>query len=171
MGTLSELANADPLVAIPEYRIPLPGGRRSSQSDVLVLGRAQGGAFAMVVEGKVGESFGPVVHKWLAKGTPGRLLRWSFLCNVLGVDGTKCRDLRYQLFHRAASALLAARLHHSPIAILLIHSFSAAHAGFQDYAAFLHLFGAQPTVDRLVPMGAFQGRRLFAGWVNGQPSY
>jgi hypothetical protein len=89
MATTLEFRNAEPLIAIPEYRVPLPGGRRSSQSDLLVLGRADGGAFAMVVEGKVAETFGPLVHEWLAQATPGRLLRWSFLCNLLGVDGAR----------------------------------------------------------------------------------
>jgi hypothetical protein len=83
VATSTELADARPLIGVPEYRVPLPGGRRASQSDVLVLGRASGGAFAMVVEGKVAESFGPIVRDWLAVETPGRLLRWSFLCNLL----------------------------------------------------------------------------------------
>jgi hypothetical protein len=156
MATSRELANAQPLIAVPEYRVQLPGGRRASQNDILVLGRASGSAFAMVVEGKVSESFGPVVREWLARETPGRLLRWSFLCNLLSIDGTGCRDLRYQLFHRAASAILAAEIHHSRNAILLVHSFSAARAGFSDYGAFLRLFGVEARVDVSLALESFK---------------
>jgi hypothetical protein len=171
VGTAADLAGAVPLLAVPEYRVPLPGGVRASQSDILVLERAARGAFALAVEGKVGESFGPLVSDWLAVGTPGRLRRWRSLCMLLGVDSAICGRLRYQLFHRAASALLAAQMHHAPVAAFLVHSFSAKRAGFDDYAAFLRSFGSEAVDGAFVRLGEFKGRTLLVGWVTGERAY
>jgi hypothetical protein len=171
LATDPELEGIQPLIGVPEYRVPLPGGSRASQSDILILGGASAGAFSMVVEGKVAESFGPLVNRWLSGASPGKLLRWAFITQLLEVSGRPCGHLRYQLFHRAASAVLAARLHHSPFAILVIHSVSAGRVGFADYSAFLQLFGVTAVEDAVHSVGEFCGRRLLAAWVNGLPSF
>jgi hypothetical protein len=173
--TAADLAGATPLLAVPEYKVPLPGGGRGSQSDLLVLGRTARGAFAMAVEGKVSESFGPLVDEWLAVGTPGRLRRWRSLCQLLQVDSAICGRLRYQLFHRTASALLAAQMHHATIAAFLVHSFSAKRAGFDDYAAFLRSFGVGAADGAFVrvPLQTerFKDLTLLVGWVTGEPAF
>jgi len=44
------------LLAIPEYQVNLPGGRRPSQNDLFVLARASDGQMVTImVEGKVAE--------------------------------------------------------------------------------------------------------------------
>lgn len=48
--SLSELK---PLMIVPEYKIPLPGGRRASQSDVFVLASNGSELITIVVEGKL----------------------------------------------------------------------------------------------------------------------
>ena len=53
------LREVELLLAIPEYKVSLPGGRRASQNDLFVLGRAQDGSLVTImVEGKVAEPFG-----------------------------------------------------------------------------------------------------------------
>jgi hypothetical protein len=42
------------LFSIPAYRVPLPGGRRASQTDLFALARANDGLAAIAVEGKSG---------------------------------------------------------------------------------------------------------------------
>ena len=37
LGRCEALQNLETLIAIPEHRVPLPGGKRSSQNDVGVL--------------------------------------------------------------------------------------------------------------------------------------
>ena len=165
------LSNPVPYLAVPEYETELPGGERPSQTDVMVMGRAQGGAFALAVEGKVAESFGPTLGEWRQDASNGKRVRWSFLCNTLGLGEEQDPGLRYQLFHRAASAVLAAHRYHAPMAILLIHSFSAADAGYHDFAAFLRLFGAEAAPGSVVPVKTLSGMRLHAGWVRGNPVY
>jgi hypothetical protein len=63
---LEELHGLEMLLGIPEHRVPLPGGRRASQTDLFVLARANEGLAAIAVEGKVAEPFGPLVREWIA---------------------------------------------------------------------------------------------------------
>lgn len=160
------LRDARPFYAVPEYATDLPGGARPSYTDLMVFGRARGGAFAMAVEGKVNESFGPTLRDW-ADGSEGKSERWSFICRTLGLSQDHDPVLRYQLFHRAASAVIAARQHHAQAAILAIHSFSQDHTGFTDFQAFCSLFGQAPERGVVVPLRPLGGATLYAGWVSG----
>ena len=152
---------------MPEYKTDLPGGDRPSQTDVLVLGRARGGAFAMAVEGKVAESFGPTLSDWWQDASEGKKLRWAFLCATLGLEEEQAPDLRYQLFHRTASAVLAARRHHAALAIMVIHSFHPDRPGMADFGRFLTLFGAAVAPGTVSPVATLGGTRLYAGWADG----
>src|SRR4051795_7294583 len=52
----SGLGDLEPLVALPEHQVPLPGGLAASQTDLFVLARGpEAGLVAMAVEGKVEE--------------------------------------------------------------------------------------------------------------------
>lgn len=161
------LQNAIAYLAVPEYRTELPGGDRPSQTDLMVIGRAQGGAFVMAVEGKVAESFGPTLGDWRKDASEGKKQRWSFLCATLGIQEDQPSALRYQLFHRATAAVLAARLHHSPLAALMVHSFSSDDAGYSDFAAFLKLFGGEAKAGSMAPLATLGDTRLIAGWARG----
>ncbi|MFA7012304.1 MAG: hypothetical protein WC202_05045, partial [Desulfobacterales bacterium] len=48
---------------LPEHKVPLPGGSRSSQNDIWVLARSKGQLISIAVEGKVSETFGPTVQE------------------------------------------------------------------------------------------------------------
>src|SRR5208282_286720 len=58
------LEGLTPVLAIPEFRVPLPGGVRASQNDLFVLARSAKGPVSIMVEGKVSESFGPTLGEW-----------------------------------------------------------------------------------------------------------
>ena len=60
------------LLALPEYKVPLPGGARDSQNDVFALVRGDRGLMTMMVEGKVNEEFGPTIGKWFNPPTSGK---------------------------------------------------------------------------------------------------
>ena len=71
----------------------------------------------IAVEGKAEESFAEIVSEW--NKTPGKQLRLEALCGTLGLDKERTGELRYQLFHRTASAIYEARRyrsHHAPYA-------------------------------------------------------
>lgn len=160
------LKEACAFLAVPEYKTDLPGGRRASQTDLMVIGRAAGGGFAMAVEGKVDQSFGPLLGEWPQDGSEGKEARWRFLCATLGLEESLPADLRYQLFHRAASAILAARRYHSPIAVMLVHSFSGRNTGFDDFGRFLGFFGVSPALGEVQQVTTLGTTRLYGGWVS-----
>ena len=159
------------LLAIPEHQVPLPGGTRPSQSDIWVLGRTESSLVSIAVEGKVDEPFGPTLGEWIAEGSQGKETRLAFLLDQLGLTATPPAEVRYQLLHRTASAIIEAKRYHAKDAVLVVHSFSQAHQWFDDYAAFAMLFGAEVEVNRLISVGDRNGVSLHLCWVCGNSKY
>lgn len=159
------------LLAIPEFKVDLPPtGGRPSQNDLFVLARASDGQLAVImVEGKVAEAFGPKLSDWWKEASPGKQERYSFLCRTLGLAEMIPPETRYQLLHRTASAILAAREFNAAYAIVVVHSFSTEHAWLADYLGFLKLFGVKGAVGKLVEIPEHKMPRLFAGWVADKP--
>jgi hypothetical protein len=141
-----------------------------SKTDLLALVRlAKGGYAVIAVEGKVDETFGPVVAEW--NTTAGTARRLESLCHVLALDPEAASPLRYQLIHRSVSALYEAERYGTPEAMMLVHSFSQADASFSDYSAFaksLGLGGAE--VDQVSDATSIGGRRFRVGWVRDTAS-
>lgn len=76
------LADLTPLLAIPEFKVPLPGGQRASQNDLFVLARSVAGPVTIMVEGKVSESFGPTLEEWRREASAGKEERLRFVLRV-----------------------------------------------------------------------------------------
>lgn len=157
-------ANAELLLAIPEHKVALPGGRRESQCDVFALVKAQGQTYAMAVEAKVNEPFGPTLGEWLKDPTPGRIERLTSICNLLGCTTNPPPNLRYQLFHRTAAAVVEAARFKTDAAAMIIQSFSPSHKWFEEFGAFCHFLGGSPIRDAAIPIQIPSGRRLILGW-------
>jgi len=165
--------NIELLLAIPEHKVPLPGGSRASQNDVWVLARANGNLVSIAVEGKVSESFGPTLAEWLAEESPGKTARLAYLRRELGLaDGLYLpNSIRYQLLHRTASAIIEAKRFGAHQAMMLVHSFSQSQEWFEDYAAFASLFHAEVAIGQVVDAGSCGGIQLSLGWVCGDAKY
>jgi hypothetical protein len=104
----SVFPSAELLLALPEHKVPLPGGARSSQNDIWVLARSEHQLISMAVEGKVSEPFGPTVQEWQTESSPGKVKRLAFLLSLLGLSSIP-DTTRYQLLHRTASAIIEAQ--------------------------------------------------------------
>jgi hypothetical protein len=171
------------LLGIPEHRVPLPGGRRASQTDLFVLARAKDGLAAIAVEGKVAEPFGPLVREWIAptpssvEGEPdiapseGKQERLLFLCSNLGLAADDVAEARYQLVHRTVSALIEARRFAARHAVMLVHSFSERDDSLADYERFAAMLGADAKRDQLIAARAPGDVPLYLGWASGDPTY
>lgn len=158
------------LAAIPEYRVPLPGGERPSQTDLLALTRGPDGLVVIAVEGKVDESLGPTVGEKRAEKRPGVDQRLRYLLDTLGL--ASCPDeIRYQLLHRTVSALLIARDFAAESAVMLVHSFSPSGKWFEDFSAFGTMCGHKVERGRLVFLGKHSGIPLYVGWCAGDQSF
>jgi hypothetical protein len=166
-------AGLTPILGIPEFEVPLKGGDRASQNDIFVLARSHAGPVSIMVEGKVDEAFGPLLGDWLEDASPasGKKDRLAFLLKTLGLAQQPADTIRYQLLHRAASAVLAGEQYHAVAAVLVVHSFSRQEAGRDDFAAFCRLFGTTPEAGHVERLPGEQAVPLFAVWVPGDQRF
>lgn len=169
---VSTFRNLELLLALPEHKVPLLGGRRSSQNDIFVLGRASDGLVSITVEGKVDEPFGPTVGEWSRRSSEGKKKRLEHLSGVLSKDFSDCPDIRYQLIHRTASAVILAHSYFAKSALMLVHSFSQENRWFEDYQQFVEIFGAKAELNQITrAYNPIRGVYLYFGWVKGAAKY
>jgi hypothetical protein len=129
------------LVGFVEHKVPLRGGIRPSQNDILVLAKSRNNLVAIAVEGKVSEPFGETIEDWLKDDSKGKRTRLKFLNDLLKLNQHNLQGIRYQLLHRTASAVIEAKRFNASDALMLVHSFSPNHEWFDDYSHFSSLFG------------------------------
>ena len=165
------LSGIIPVLAVPEFKVPLPGGGRASQNDVFVLARSSAGPVTIMVEGKVDEPFGPTLEEWRNEASAGKEERLGFLLQTLGLSGLPASTIRYQLLHRAASAVITGEQYRAAAAVLVIHSFSKERAGWTDYQVFMQLFRVEAVTGSVQRLGTASGVPLFATWVVGDFSF
>jgi hypothetical protein len=154
------------LFGVPEHRVELPGGRRASQTDLWAVARADYGLISIAVEGKAGEPFGPTVAEWFQDASPGKHLRFTSLCDELGITAGSDSALRYQLFHRTASAILEGRRIGASTAVLLVQNFRRDTNGWNDFAAFAAGFGGEATRGGICEARPLRKIRLLLAWVD-----
>ncbi|WP_417492836.1 DUF6946 family protein [Maricaulis sp.] len=164
-------AEPEPLLIIPEYKVPLPGGATDSQNDAFMFCRIGAQTAAVMIEGKVNEPFGPSIGEWFKQPSPGKIERLQHLCTLLGVSYPPAPELRYQLFHRSASAIIEADRFKADLAIMIVHSFSRTRAWHEDFAAFTAELGAPGETGGLPRAISVPGRPFHLGWVTGDAEY
>ena len=150
-----------------EVELGTPG--RNSQTDLMVVAGLKSELAILAVEGKAEESFADLVSEW--NDSPGKQLRLEHLCRTLGLDPASIGHLRYQLFHRTASAIYEAQRYRCQHAVMLVHSFSKTHRWFDDFARFAQAMGmsvARP--DCCSPARLCDGVSLRLAWVSDQPA-
>ncbi|MEZ6022894.1 MAG: hypothetical protein R3C16_05655 [Hyphomonadaceae bacterium] len=166
-----ELAGWGPteaLVAFPEWKTPLPGGDRASQTDIFALVRARIGVVACGVEAKVSESFDRTIAEWSLDASPGKRERLAFLCKLLGLEDPPPATLRYQLFHRTGAALIEAQRFGCAGAAMIVHSFSAEKMWFDDFQSFAAALGVAVTPEAPA-VATVGGVPLLLGWASAAP--
>jgi hypothetical protein len=160
----------EPLLAIPEVKVDLPGGARPSQTDLWLLARVSDGLVSVAIEGKVAEPFGPSLEEWQVAASAGKVERLAFLLEVLHLKNPAA-GLRYQLLHRTAAAIILAHRFHARHAVMVVHSFSGSAIGFDDYRDFVKALGAVGVVGRLVEIPGHSNPTLSLGWVQDKKPY
>lgn len=163
--------NAELLLAIPEHKVSLPGGSRQSQCDVFALVRRADTTCAVSVEAKVSEPFGPTIGEWLQGASAGKVARLTFICERLGLSYPPPSELRYQLFHRTAAALVEADRFKTDSAAMIVQSFSQEHRWFADFDAFCALFGKAAGRNEPINIDLPDKRPLIIGWATGSAEF
>lgn len=123
----------------------------------------------MAVEGKAGEEFDKRLVEWLGEGSIGKENRLKFLCDTLGLKERPNLELRYQLFHRAVSAIIEARRWRIPTALMLVQSFAESPTAWNDYVAFAALLNVSAVRNDISSVRALdKGIALHLGWVDSE---
>ncbi len=152
------------LAALPEWKVPLPGGSRPSQTDILALTRNKNGLVILGVEAKADESFGLTIGEWKKRVSDGRTERINYLERELGCSSPLNDNIRYQLLHRTVSTLLVAQDFHAHIAVMLVQSFSSTNQGHDDFEAFANALAVSRITVDLYELKREKSPRLLIGW-------
>lgn len=137
----------------------------------MAITRNELGLAVLAVEAKVNEPFGPTVGEKRAQATPSQKKRLEYLESLLGVPVPFADDVRYQLLHRTASAILIAHQFHAANAVLLIHSFSPNEKWHEDFEAFCLAMGAEILTANVYQVSRFSNPALFLAWCTGDLSF
>ena len=158
------------LVAIPEWQVPLPGGKTNSSTDVLAICRNDHGLCILGVEAKVLEDFGPTLAEKRSEASAGQSERMAYLHTLLRVD--RFEDaIRYQLLHRTASALLTAQQFHAAAAMMLVQAFETPDSQRGDFEAFRVAMNGTQVAPMLYKVPSFEVPALYLAWCDGDPSF
>lgn len=158
------------IAAFPEHGVALPGGTRASQNDVWALLKGPTGTLSLAVEGKAGEPFAGTVGAWLGAATDGRKQRLEYLRDTLGLQAPVDDALRYQLLHRAASAILEAGRVGAVSAGMVVLSFRSDQQSKQDFARFAEAQGAQFRGAELCWSTTVKFCPFFLAWLDVEPT-
>jgi len=164
-------AEIEPLFVVPEHKVAMPGSASGpSQNDVFMFARIGEETAVVMVEGKVNESFDKTIGEWMIGASAAKQVRMEGLCSLLGLAHPPDPDLRYQLLHRAASAILEAERFGADHAVMLVQSFSQQHVWFDDFAGFVNALRGSAELGRLATVDVGKGH-LHLGWVTGEPVF
>jgi len=169
----ANLQQVELLLAIPEHKVSLPPSQgHPSQNDVFALGKAANRKLITIaVEAKVSEPFGPTVVEWISEPTPGKEERLDFLQSKLQLTGKEISQIRYQLMHRLASAILEADRFNAAYAVMVVQSFSEKNEWFEDFSAFVGLYGQTAAAGKMTRLYQDAELSVLAGWAKGDPKY
>jgi hypothetical protein len=174
LDSVELLRGAELLIGIPEHQVQLEGGGHASQNDLWALLGMTNGIASLAVEAKAGEPLDKLVRDWLPvpEQSSRKPQRLAALQSILGLPGHDVGHIRYQLLHRAASALLEARRFHANLAVLIVQSFNrqADEESWQDFGRFAALLGARVAEGSLAASSTETIVPLFIGWVSSAPA-
>lgn len=169
VSTNANFEGMELLLALPEFKVNLSGGSKPSQNDILALFRTENALTVMTVEGKAKEDFDKKIIDWKqSRSEKGAKERLGFLLEKIGIKDKVIDSLRYQLFHRLASALIMAEKFHAKNAIMTIQSFNDNNKEnhFDDFTQFMELYGISSVEkSKLYKLAELNGIEVFAGWV------
>ncbi|MEI8282604.1 MAG: hypothetical protein WCG75_09390, partial [Armatimonadota bacterium] len=152
------------------------------------------GLISMMVEGKAREDFDATLGDWKKRTSIGGVsARLGEIMENIGLAAPVRKELgirilideikpyistsipipdaiRYQLLHRAASAVIEAKRFHAKYAVLLIQSFEKDDAKnhYDDFVKFVGLFKRDAAKDKLIELSRPDGRPLYAAWIHSK---
>lgn len=170
LDTSPETTAAELVIGLPEHRVALPGGGHASQNDLWALLRAGPSTISMAVEAKAGERLGETVGEWRSDASPrsGKPVRLAAIRELLALEEADLDPVRYQLLHRAASALIEAERFGAARALVLVQAFGgeADAKSLADVGGFAGLYGRDFERNRVVHLTDRTPVPLLLAWAD-----
>lgn len=170
LDTSPETEGAELVIGLPEHRVSLPGGGHASHNDLWALLHAGSSRISIAVEAKAGEPLGPTVDGWLSGASPasGKPVRLEAIRKLLALGGVDLDGVRYQLLHRAASAMLEAERFGAARALVLVQSFGgeADKKSLADVGRFTGVFDKDFDKGRVVHLSDRTPVPLSLAWAD-----
>lgn len=165
-----QLNQSELLLAIPEFKVPLPGGSRPSQNDLLVVISNSKGLSVITVESKAKEDFDKTITEWSKNSSAGKEERLKFILKKINFPNVEYGHLRYQLFHRMASAIIMAEKFHAKNAVMIIQSFikSDIENHYNDFEQFINTYGKECQKGTPIKITNSDNINIYATWVNSE---
>ncbi len=164
-----EFGNLELLHAVPEFKVPLPGGNRDSQNDVFGIIKAKDSLISMMVEAKVKEDFGSIIEIWEKEFSEGKENRLKFLEDKINIPKSYSKQLRYQLFHRLASSIIMAEKYNAQNAIMVIQSFEKDNKlnHFDDFVKFINTYIPNLSVNKnqIIKLTSNNEIDIYSAWI------
>lgn len=154
------------LLGAIEHCVGLDDDTRPSQNDLWAILLTTNGQVSMTVEGKAGEDFDKRLVDWLGAESKGKARRLQFLCDTLAICEAPSPELRYQLFHRTASAVIEARRWRMPTALMLVQSFAESESSWTDFQSFAALLRISAQRNTIAGPSRLSNLDLYVGWVD-----
>jgi len=106
----------------------------------------------------------------MKKESPGKRKRIGFIQSKLEL-GHVPEDIRYQLLHRTAAAVVEAERFEAQHAVILVHSFSDSDMWFEDFARYADLYGLHAELNRTESKALNSGITLHLAWAKGESDF
>ncbi len=166
MNKRNEFKDAELLIAIPEFKVCLDNEKAPSQNDILGLCSNEYGLTVFTVESKVHEDFDKLIKDW--NDSEGKNNRLSFLLEKISYPNIDVSSLRYQLFHRLASAVIMAEKFHAKNALMIVQSFESNDElnHYSDFKAFIENYGISSKKEIPIEVATYKGIDINVLWVN-----
>jgi uncharacterized protein DUF6946 len=119
----------------------------------------------------VNEPFDKTIGDWLNKASRNKVVRLTALSEMLDASYPPPPDLRYQLFHRTARAIIEAKRFRAKRASMVVHSFSQSHRWFEDFQTFCQFLGTEIEVGQGREIQLQNGVTLTLGWATGSAEF
>ena len=163
----SDTKNAELLLAIPEFKVKLPGGNRASQNDVFVVASNKTGLTTITIEAKAREDFDNPISSWMKDASTGKKERLSFLKDKILIPDNNIGELRYQLFHRLASSVIMAEKFHAQNAMMIVQSFveSDEENHYGDFKKFVSAYSVNCKKNVPILLAKNENIRIYTMWI------
>jgi hypothetical protein len=158
------------IFAVAEHKVDLPGGAAASQSDVWAVINTTAGMVSLTVEAKAREAFGDhTLEGWLVgvgsqRSRDNRAARFAYIRAHLPA-AESFHNVRYQLLHRCAAAVIEAKRFGFRHAAFVVQAFNTPDESFGEYAVFCQALGI-PAARGTIATTMADGISLGVGWAD-----